>query len=519
MSRWNYRAAACLAAFAATASYAQSPEEMKRELDALKAQVAAQNRMLGGQAARIAELEQNRTDASRETEVSEEVNRLSERMARATEIKSAAQSIIFSGEYRFRSYLEFGDDAAQNERDGYWNSSKIRIGILYEFAKNVSAYADIQSTFSFGHNGHSSADPSSFDPGEPLHICQAWVKTSNLFGAPELSAKLGRQSVTLGNQFQFGNADWYNGYFFDGARTDWNAESWSFTAMMLRTSTTGVNDGNQFPAYSTPANTANGDGHDHDEYYVGYFTLKSIKNHELDLYWIYANWHQGSTLNSVGNTAGSFGPGAAVAAPAYFHTLGARMGGLADVAAGLDWNLEAAYQTGELDGGGGDFDIDNFAVEGELGVTFAKENKIRAWIRGLYAEGPDAGETGYIPLAPTRHSNTASFRARYGQMDVFPMSDVFALTGGVHFDPAADWTIGLTGVWGQQESDSPAGVDDSYGFEIDLWAEYRYSDQMTFSGGVSFLFPDDQLDGAVAGPSTFDGDAQVLFWAQARLFF
>lgn len=518
MSRWNLRLAACLAAVTATAAYAQSPEEMKRELDALKAQVAEQSKLLGAQTARISDLERTKTDDAREGDVEREVNRVSERMARATDIKSAATTIIFSGEYRFRQYLEFGDGAAGNERDGMWNSSKIRIGMLYEFAKDVSAYVDIQSTFSFGHNGHSSSDPSSFDPGEPLHVCQAWVKTSNLLGASELSSKVGRQSVTLGNQFQFGNADWYNGYFFDGGRADWNAESWSFTGMMLRTSTTGVNDGNQSPAYSTPGNTANGDGHDHDDYYVGYFTLKSIKNHELDLYWIYANWHQGATLNSLGQTPGSFGAGGP-ATPAYFHTFGARIGGDVDVAAGLDWNLEAAYQTGSLDAVGADFDIENLAVEGELGVMFNKDNRIRAWIRGLYAEGPDAGETGYIPLAPNRHSNTADFRARYGQMDVFPMNDVFALTGGVHFDPAKDWTLGLTGVWGQRESDSVGNTDDAYGFEIDLWAEYRYSEQMTFSGGVSFLFPDDQLDGTVAGPATFDGDTQVLFWAQARLFF
>lgn len=514
-NRWNIAAAS--AALLAAGAFAQQPEELKKELEALKATVAQQSQ-------RIAELENGQTGEAKAAALESEINRVSDRMAEGTVVASAANRLIFSGEYRFRSYLELGENAAGVERDGYWNSTKIRIGILYEFSKNVSAYSDIQSTFSFGHNGHSStgAGLANADPGEPLHICQAWVKTSNLFGAPELSAKLGRQSVTLGNQYQFGNADWYNGYFFDGLRADWSADSFSFAAMMLRTSTANTNDGNQVPAYG-PFGT-NGDGHDHDEYYLGYFTLKSIKNHELDLYWIYANWNEGATVNSVGQSAGAFAGGATFA-PASFHTLGARMGGKVDVAAGLDWNLEAAYQTGELDAGGGDLDVDAFSAEGEVGVTFAKENAIRAWIRGLWAQGPEAGETGYIPLAPTRHSNTAAFRARYGQMDVIPMNDVFALTGGVHFDPAKDWTLGVTGVWAQRESDQPANVDDSFGFEIDVWGEYRYSDQLTFSGGVSFLFPDDQLDGTAA-PSpliplngTFDSDAQVMIWAQARLFF
>jgi hypothetical protein len=104
-------------------------------------------------------------------------------------------------------------------------------------------------------------------------------------------------------------------------------------------------------------------------------------------------------------------------------------------------------------------------------------------------------------------------------MDVIPMTNVFALTGGAHFDPAADWTVGLTGTWGQTDTDG--GIfDEAYGFEVDLWAEYRYSDQLTFSGGASVLFPDDQLDGtAAAASTTFDGDAQFLLWLQARLFF
>ena len=74
----------------------------------------------------------------------------------------------------------------------------------------------------------------------------------------------------------------------------------------------------------------------------------------------------------------------------------------------------------------------------------------------------------------------------------------------------------------------PAGLsveateDDTFGFEIDLWAEYRYSDAMTFSAGIAMILPDDQIDGSVAtvyGNPNFDGDTSFLFWMQARLFF
>lgn len=532
MACWKVMTALTAVATLATTVGAQNPEDLKKDLDALKRQVAAQSNLIEDQARRLSAFEKEREAGTREAAVETEVNRLTERLAAGTTVRSAAERLTFAGEFRFRTYWEFGDNAAGVERDGTWTSSKIRFGILYEFTKNVAAYLDLQSTFAFGHNGHSTAAPPTlnFDPGEPIHACQAWLEVGNLFDRKEFSTKVGRQSVTLGNQFQFGNADWYQGYFFDGARYDWNDESWSLAAMWLRTTTLSGNDANQAPGYgpwnpSGPVGSGR-DGHDNDDFWVVYFTLKSIKDCTLDLYWIYANQNAGGTFNGSGpfspaggTTAGVSGLPAGTLAPAYYHTFGARFAGMADLADGFDWNVEAAYQTGTLDLVPGDVDVDGFSVEGELGLTFSKADKLRVWIRGLFAEGPSNNDTGYLPIAPNRHSNTAPFRARYGVMDVIPMSDVFALTGGVHFDPAADWTFGLTGVWGERDSNQPAGVDESYGFEIDAWGEYRYSESLTFSGGVSFLFPDDQLDGAVAGPITFDDDTQILLWAQARLFF
>ena len=465
--------------FCATSSVAQNPEQLQQELNALKAEVAS--------------MKAEKSSVAREESVETEVNRMSERLAAATSVDSKANKITLTGEFRFRSYLELGDNAGNVERDGWFNDSRVRLGFGYDFSRDVSAYAELQTNFVYG-------DSDVNGQKDDVGLYQAWVKTANLFGRPEFSAKWGRQEVVLGNQFQFGNADWYNGVSFDGTRYDWSSESFDLTGLWLRTATLGSGDSNQGPDYGP--NAINGDGHDHDEFYSVYFTLKTIKNHKLDLYWIYANLHDGFTANSFSsNLAGT---------TAYFHTLGARIGGNVDVAAGLDWNLEAAYQTGSA----GTADVENLAVEGEVGVMFNKDNKIRAWLRGLYAEGPEGNETGYLPLFPNAHSNTANFRARYGSFDVFPMTDVFALTGGVHFDPAKDWTLGLSAVWGQTESDQPANVDDSYGFEIDVWAEYRYSEAMTFAMGVAFLFPDDQLVGG-----TFDTDTQFLFYMQARLFF
>ena len=510
MKHSRFLLGAAVSTFVVTTSFAQTPEDMKKELDALKAQVAA--------------LQADKGVAAREESVETEVNKLSERLAAATTVDSGANKVKLTGEFRFRSYLELGDSAGAAigapsgaEKDGWFNDSRVRLGFGYDFSRDVSAYAEVQSDFAFGQNGGPSGTDSSSSASNNVYLYQAWVKTGNLFGRPEFSAKWGRQELVFGNQFVFGNADYYDGISFDGARYDWNSDSFSLTGMMFRTATGPGNDANQAPAYGP--NASNGDGHDHDEFYGVYFTLKSIKNAALDLYWVYVNAHVGTTGDSLGNNVGG---------PSYFHVFGGRFGGTADVASGLDYNIELSYETGDVANG---FNLDAFGAEGEIGVTFSKDNKFRAWVRALYLEGPDFSgttpESGYIALWPNRHSNSANFRARYGAADVFPMFDIFALTGGVHFDPAKDWTIGLSGVWGQTASDiqadlgSPAGEDDTYGFEIDLWAEYRYSDAMTFSMGVAMILPDDQIDGGSTtyGNASFDGDTAFLIWAQARLFF
>jgi len=134
----------------------------------------------------------------------------------------------------------------------------------------------------------------------------------------------------------------------------------------------------------------------------------------------------------------------------------------------------------------------------------------------LYAEGPDDGDAGYQTLFPNRHSNSG-FRARYGIADLSPMTNVFSLQGGIHFDPTADWTIGATVLWSEADEADAATVvsDDDYGWEIDIWAEYRYSEHLTFNTGVAFVFPDDDN----AGAFNLDDDTHFIAYLQARLLF
>jgi hypothetical protein len=236
--------------------------------------------------------------------------------------------------------------------------------------------------------------------------------------------------------------------------------------------------------------------------------LKSIKNVVVDAYWIYINGHGDLAHNSGASFFHDtflypFSPSA------YYHTFGARVGGNFDVFCGLDWNVEGAIQTGENN----TIDTDGATVEAELGITFSKSSRFRVFARGLWAEGPDDDSTGYLINFPNRHSNTG-FRARYGIMDLIPMTNVATLQAGLHFDPACNWTIGATGLWAESEQDSlVTGEPIDYGTELDFWVEYRHSQALTFGLGVGLFFPDDDDFG------DFSDDTILLGYLQARLVF
>ena len=518
MRKWKILAAALAVAYA-TPSYAQTQEEFSRELEGLKARMAAYESENAALRAQVS----GQDDAALE----QQINALKERALANTAVKSGANSVTLSGEFRFRSSWSLGDLLNSQEHDGTWNDAMVRLGFQYDFTRDVTAYAELQSHWAFG-------DGATTDFGESntnVVLHQGWLEVRNIFNRPEFSSRTGRQEIVLGNQFQFGNADWYNGWAFDGTRWDWDSESFSLSAIFARLDSID-RDINQFPSALNP--------HDDDELYSLYFTLKTIKNHQLDLYWIYINGHGGAGGSGSGISIGALGTNqvgtqGGFGSTAYYHTVGARIGGvLPDVAAGLDWNVEFAYQFGDQQFAGGELDIDAFALEAELGLTFSKDSMFRIYARFLWAEGPnDNDELGYIPLYPNRHSN-GGFRARYGIADLIPMTNVVTVQLGLHFDPDPAWTLGITGLWATtDESSSGAGngftqaatgnnilpgngvPDEDYGWEIDVWGEYRYSDHLVFNAGVAFVFADDAAE-ALYG---IDDDLQFYGYIQARLLF
>ena len=562
-------AALALLAAALPAQEGGDLREQMKQLEARLIAVENDNQSLKGDVRRLAdenaalkgELSGARDAGSMEKTVDQLSNSLSQDGG-GTRVKSVANPITITGEFRFRYGLTLGDNAefrtprgpaagfglVDDEHDGTWGDFLMRVGMRYDFDEDVSAYSEFRARSGFGRsnsssfpfgvgasvfNGTPTGQTQSTDLGDLqtfIFVYQTWLEVRNVFNVQELSTRTGRQEVILGNQFQFGNSEWFNGFAFDGTRWDYASDDWSVTALIFKLNSIDGDD-DQLSSYFN--------SHDDDALFSLYFTVSALEDVKIDAYWIYVNGHGGANDNGSGSSIGSLGNyvGAPFNTPfgggpngtAYYHTLGLRLYGvISGLADGLDWNVEGAYQFGEHGKAfASDIDIGAGTVEAELGLTLDAESNFRIFTRFLYAAGPDDDEAGYTPLYANRHSNTG-FRARYGLWDLIPMSNVFTPQLGFHVDANKDWTFGATGIWATTDSagtmpatrrlglsrtaDVPS---EDYGFEADLWAEYRHSDQLTIGGGLGLLFPDE------AGERLWlvGDDVQLLAYLQMRLVF
>ena len=513
-------------------------DEIKRKLDRVMTEnerISDENRAVRLENAELKSLMENASADGSELE--DRINSLTESFGNdfaGTTVNSGANPITVGGVFRVRSGYttnrDFGidsTDGSEEDDDGTFSDAFFLVSLDFELTEHVRTHIAWKS-FGLFHDGDTPGGDGSLSQ---VGLDTGWIEIGNLFGKKELTARTGRQVITLGNQFQFGDNDFFAGDSHDGTRWWWDNESFQLNFIFAKMD---IND--SFNTRDHPYTGAlAGNGFDDDEMYALYFTLKSIKDAELDLYVIYFNGNNGGSLGTLGNALGAPAEGDGNKDSSgdkfYYVTIGARFGGvLASVADGLDYNLEVAYQSGDLKDAS-DTDVEGLAVEAEVGITFNSSNNFRVYLRFLYSEGAEDDDSGYIPLFTERHSNGSwddhtAYKARYGLMDIIPLDNVLTLQIGIHFDPAPDWRIGATFLYAEHDEDVPtaSGSEDGIGFEIDLYADYRHSNETTFSFGLGFFFPDEgapfkQRGGGVRFAGDDEDDIAVLFFTQVLVVF
>jgi hypothetical protein len=222
--------------------------------------------------------------------------------------------------------------------------------------------------------------------------------------------------------------------------------------------------------------------------------------------------------------------------------VGARVAGCFDFDLGmLDYNVEGAMQFGDnqLDN-----DYEGWALNAMVGFEFADVMwSPRVEAEYAYFSGDDDlndGDTGeFIRLFSDVH---------YGELNLGGALDANAtnlhiLRLGASAEPVEKLTVSADFYWFLLAEDDDCGYgktfgvpqyddpDDSVGYELDLMAEYQYTEDLTLSAGWAHLFVDDAMenswgwheelyvgDGWYVDYCTSDDDVDYLY-VQAKLVF
>lgn len=432
-----------------------------------------------------------------------------------------------------------------------WVEQRTSLHVRARFTESVSSFVEFDHIDVWGEDFRSDFISGADSGGAgDVSLYQAYVEADALFGWP-LRLRLGRQELVLGNEWLVGNNFWADPLTylsFDGLRLTWEREALAVDLFCTKLA-------ERFEDF----------GDTDTDFYGVYGTWTGLEDWEVNAYWLFL--HDGLDIeDSVGAPVLDFVAslrGLNDFGDTEIHTVGLRV----HTAPG-QWALEAeaAYQWGEAALAGSTFAVagigDDDATYGtwagqiSAGYTFEHAWAPHLYVGAEYYGGEDNRDRGLLEfLNPFyRPEASVSFNRLFSTweadwfIDGSALSNVWIAKAGISANPTEKITAGLdvlyfetlaafdTPVFGRvgpnrapltllfpfvtRESDKDLGV------ETILWAEFAYSDDVSFEAGWAHFFTGDGLaDGNFVGANGLeflggldDEDADYL-WFGAKLTF
>jgi hypothetical protein len=411
------------------------------------------------------------------------------------------------------------------------------ISVSADFTDDVSAFIELDSYEIWGTNFRDSyifsANAAQSPFANDVDVYQGYIEAREVFGRP-VSYRIGRQEIMLGSEWLMGNNDTaagFTGLSFDGITGRYDLENWHITT---------------FWAKLVERGPVEEDG-DTDLRGI-YVTYNGFEDWVVDMYYIGLRDAAEPTLATA--NGGLFG-GISDAIEDIFgvdqfdevttiHTFGLRGAGTFGQ---FDFEGEIAYQTGdarsEVAGdlnagfagffnpdpasllgnvyGEDDAEYDHIGLNLELGYTFDTSYQPRIYIGAAFFEGEDERDDGFFetlvsavwPFAEDDAS--ISFNRLFSDWEYSEflsntdLSNVLVLRGGLEaqLSESVHGLIALT-YFQVDEPLTTNGIlgipffgnesDDELGWEIGLYLDYAYSEDLTFSFGYAHFFTDDGVD-------------------------
>ncbi|HET9984226.1 MAG TPA: alginate export family protein [Longimicrobiales bacterium] len=350
----------------------------------------------------------------------------------------AAQELKVGGQIRPRT--EMRDASGSSDA---LTSMRTRVDLSARLAPRLRAFVQLQDVRIWGQ------EASTLSGGDQIDLHQGYLDVGP--EADGVSARVGRQEVSYGEERLMGAADWVQqARALDGVRL--RGRTGALTADVF---------GFQLADAGAPGKSA-------DERFLGaYSTLAAGPAGAVDLYLLH-------------DRAGG-------AEPTRQSTLGARWAGARGA---LSYRAEGALQTGTRTGA----DVRAYMATARIGAALAGgKAQVALWYDHLSgdADSTDATTRVFDTVLATNHRF-------YGSADLF--TNIPVHTGGrglrdvalrTSYAPREELSLGLD-VHAFRAAAARGQGSGRFGEEADLSATYRYSPRFAVTGGVS---------GVVAGPA------------------
>ncbi|MDH4100163.1 MAG: alginate export family protein [Nitrospirota bacterium] len=458
---------------------------------------------------------------------------------------AAAATVDVGGEVRIkyenRESATFNND---NSDTLHGTHQRTRITVNAKVNDEISGKVSLQNIHIWGATGSTTStaeNTSGTTTGlNNTDVFESYIQINKVFGTP-ISARLGRQVLSYGDQRLVGGLDWADtGRRFDAVKFMYSSGDIALDVW-----------GAKVDENSWTTNTIEGNDNDQD-FFGAWLTYKGLKDNVIDVYALWlrdggSNVASDSSANN-GNDTGtalisgiSYGDadgdgtvaGANKEGSVNIYTLGARIKG---AVGGLDYTAELNYQTGNTFQ---DADVDAMAYAINVGYTLPVDMSPRLYVEYVHADGDDSStdsdtET-FNQLFPTGH-------AQLGYMDLVGFQNVEAWRFGASIKPTkalyiqADyWNFKLNeekDYWYNAGGARTLGTvttaqyannsEDDLGSELDISVKYKYADNLSLEGGYSIFFPGDLGDTDLTGGGVriyADDDDQTWAYAQIKLTF
>lgn len=413
------------------------------------------------------------------------------------------QNVEVGGSIRIRgNYFDIDDNVfggvARAGEDIAFVEQRTRLNFKADFTDDVSTFIEFDSYDTWGEDFRSNF-MTGIDGrgGDNVELYQAYIEVNNAWGLP-VRTRIGRQEIELGSEWLIGNQDVssrFTGLSFDGIRTTYATDMFSVDLLSLKLS-------------ETFADFADGDVNLYGIYgsYIG------LEDWQFDLYWLYLMEDEiarntGAPVTNAGLASVGF-PGP-IAKNTDIHTIGLRGAGTFGA---FDLEAEVAYQFGEIDRvntsflglfGDDDLDYDAFAFNVEAGYTFDMTWTPRIYLGAAFFEGGDDNNNGLF----RRNNDDLAFNRLFSNweysefLENTDLSNSLIIRGGISAMPTEKISLLLAASYFEVDQTRDQGgflwwrntSDDTLGWEVGLYGDYQYSEDLVFRAGYAHFFGDDGL--------------------------